>query len=112
MGREGRVLEVLEYMGLRDKARLKPTYLSGGEGQRVAIARALVTTPSVLLADEPTANLDWSNAVRVIDLFRKIRDDFKATVVIVTHDPRVLEFVDRSLNMVEGTLKEITPRRA
>ncbi|MCS7108077.1 MAG: ABC transporter ATP-binding protein [Sulfolobales archaeon] len=104
------VSEVIQYMGLKGKENLTPSHLSGGERQRVAIARALVTTPSVLLADEPTANLDWSNAIKVMELFRNVRKDFNTTIVIVTHDPRVLEFVDRSLNMVEGTLKEITPK--
>lgn len=104
------VSEVIEYMNLKGRDNLRPTHLSGGERQRVAIARALVTTPSVLLADEPTANLDWSNAVKVLELFRNVRKDFNTTIIIVSHDPRVLEFVDRSLNMVEGTLKEITPR--
>ncbi|MEM0361006.1 MAG: ABC transporter ATP-binding protein [Sulfolobales archaeon] len=104
------VSEVIEYMNLKGRENLRPTHLSGGERQRVAIARALVTTPSVLLADEPTANLDWSNAVKVLELFKNVRKDFNTTIIIVSHDPRVLEFVDRSLNMVEGTLKEITPR--
>jgi len=107
--REGRVREVLEYMGLVGKVGNVVSKLSGGERQRVAIARALVNTPTVLLADEPTANLDWSNAIRVAELFKKIRDDFGTTVVIVTHDPRLLEFVDRSLNIIDGTLKEISP---
>ena len=108
--REKRVRDVLEYIGLKGRERVKPLTLSGGERQRVAIARALVTTPTVLLADEPTANLDWDNAVRVAELFKRIKEDFNTLVIIVTHDPRILEFVDRSLNIVEGTLKEITPR--
>ena len=107
--RENRVREVLEYMGLADKIGVVVSRLSGGERQRVAIARSLVNTPTVLLADEPTANLDWENAIKVAELFKKIRDDFGTTVVIVTHDPRLLEFVDRSLNIVDGTLKEISP---
>ncbi|HDD25851.1 MAG TPA: ABC transporter ATP-binding protein [Acidilobales archaeon] len=105
------VSEIIEYIGLKGKERLKPKNLSGGERQRVAIARALVGTPSVLLADEPTANLDWYNAVKVLDLFKKIRDDFNTTIIIVSHDPRVLEFVDRSMVMSDGTLKEVTPRK-
>ena len=107
--RESRVKEVLEYMGLTDKVNVIVSKLSGGERQRVAIARALVNTPTVLLADEPTANLDWENAIKVAELFKKIRGDFGTTVVIVTHDPRLLEFVDRSLSIVGGTLKEISP---
>ncbi len=106
--REVKVSEVLEYIGLLSKSRIKVSKLSGGERQRVAIARALVTTPSALLADEPTANLDWENAVKVAELFRRIKDDFDTTVIIVTHDPRLLDFMDRSMNLVDGKLKEIS----
>ena len=103
-----KVSEVLKYIGLENKASSKPHRLSGGERQRIAIARALVTTPTVLLADEPTANLDWRNAIRVAELFHKIRDDFGTTVIIVTHDPRLLEYVDRSMNLLDGVLKDKT----
>jgi len=106
--RARKVMEVLEYVGLKGKARQRVAKLSGGERQRVAIARALVTTPSVLLADEPTANLDWSNAIKVAELFLSIRKDFGTTVIIVTHDARLLEYVDRSMALIEGTLKNIT----
>jgi len=106
--RARKVMEVLEYVGLKGKARQRVAKLSGGERQRVAIARALVTTPSVLLADEPTANLDWSNAIKVAELFLSIRKDFGTTVIIVTHDARLLEYVDRSMALFEGTLKNIT----
>ena len=104
--REGKILEVLQYMGLKGKADARIYKLSGGERQRVAIARALVTTPSVLLADEPTANLDWENAVRVAKLLHKVRKDFNTTVIIVTHDPRILEYVDRSMTLYDGILKD------
>lgn len=105
------VSEMIKYIGLKGKEKLKPKNLSGGEMQRVAIARALVNTPSVLLADEPTANLDWHNAVKVLNLFKKIRDDFNTTIVIVSHDMHVLEFVDRSMVMNNGILKEIPPKK-
>ncbi len=104
--REKKIYEVLEYMGLTAKIKAYPRKLSGGEKQRVAIARALVTTPTVLLADEPTANLDWENAVRVAELLHKVRDDFGTTVILVTHDPRLLEYVDRSMNLIDGILKD------
>jgi putative ABC transport system ATP-binding protein len=104
--REKKIYEVLEYMGLTAKIKAYPRKLSGGEKQRVAIARALVTTPTVLLADEPTANLDWENAVRVAELLHKVRDDFGTTVILVTHDPRLLEYVDRSMNLIDGVLKD------
>ncbi|MEM0014950.1 MAG: ABC transporter ATP-binding protein [Zestosphaera sp.] len=114
VGREERVRrvrEVLEYIGLLSKVDVRTKHLSGGEKQRVAIARALVMTPSVLLADEPTANLDWNTALKVIDLFTKIRKDFKTTVVIVTHDPRLLDLMDRSLNLLDGYLKDAALKR-
>lgn len=104
--RERKILEALQYMGLEGKARVRTHTLSGGERQRVAIARALVTTPSVLLADEPTANLDWENAVKVAELLHKVRKDFNTTVIVVTHDPRILEFMDRSMTLYDGVLKD------
>ncbi len=103
--REAKVSEVLEYMGLQRRAFAYPSKLSGGERQRVAIARALATTPSVLLADEPTANLDWENTRKVMELFQRIRNDFNTTVILVTHDPRILEYVDRSMSLIDGRLK-------
>ena len=105
--RRRRVEELIEYIGLRGREKALPKYLSGGERQRVAIARALANTPSVILADEPTANLDWANAKRVLQLFDRIRRDFGTTIVIVTHDPRVLEFTDRKFLLEDGVLREI-----
>jgi putative ABC transport system ATP-binding protein len=103
-----KVIEVLDYVGLKDKVHQKVGRLSGGEKQRVAIGRALVTTPSVLLADEPTASLDWSNAIKVAELFLNIKKDFGTTIVLVTHDARLLEYVDKSMSLVDGTLKQIS----
>ncbi|MEM0006304.1 MAG: ABC transporter ATP-binding protein [Ignisphaera sp.] len=105
--RKNSVHSILEYMGLRDKERIKVKYLSGGDTQRVSIARSLVTTPSLLLADEPTANLDWDNAKKVLELFNKINRDFKTTIIIVSHDTRVLEFVSRRFILYDGILKEV-----
>jgi len=101
------ILETLRYMGIADKMHTKVRYLSGGEKQRVAIARALVVTPSLLLADEPTANLDWENAKKVLELFTRINRDFKTTIVIVSHDARVLEFANRRFALYDGILKEV-----
>jgi|UniRef100_A0A7J2T9U8 ABC-type antimicrobial peptide transport system, ATPase component len=101
------ILETLRYMGIADKMHTKVRYLSGGEKQRVAIARALVVTPSLLLADEPTANLDWENAEKVLELFTRINRDFKTTIVIVSHDARVLEFANRRFALYDGILKEV-----
>lgn len=103
-----KVMEILDYVGLKDKVYQKVGRLSGGEKQRVAIGRALVTTPSVLLADEPTASLDWSNAIKVAELFLSIKKDFGTTIVLVTHDARLLEYVDRSMSLIDGTLKQIS----
>lgn len=105
--RRNAINSILDYMGLRDKERIKVKYLSGGEKQRVSIARSLVTTPSLLLADEPTANLDWDNAKRVLELFNKINKDFRTTIVIVSHDMRVLEFVTKRFVLYDGLLKEV-----
>ncbi|MEM0065464.1 MAG: ABC transporter ATP-binding protein [Sulfolobales archaeon] len=109
--RRKKVMEILDYVGLKDKANLRTGKLSGGEKQRVAIGRALVTTPSVLLADEPTASLDWSNAIKVAELFLSIKKDFGTTIIIVTHDARLLEYVDRSMSLFEGVLKQISSPR-
>ncbi len=102
--RRKRVMELLEYIGLADKAKQKVKYLSGGEKQRVAIARALSNTPSVLLADEPTANLDWENARKVLELFQRISRDFDTTILVVSHDPRVMEYVHRRYELRDGKL--------
>ncbi len=105
--RRNSIYNILDYMGLRDKEKIKVKYLSGGEKQRVSIARSLVITPSLLLADEPTANLDWDNAKKVLELFNKINKDFKTTIIIVSHDTRVLEFVTRRFVLYDGILKEV-----
>lgn len=110
--RRSRVMELIDYMGLRGRERARPRQLSGGERQRVAIARALANTPSVLLADEPTANLDYENAIRVLELFKRVNKDFGTTIVIVSHDPRVLRYVERSFIIRDGVLKEVPPQEA
>lgn len=103
--REERVMEILKYIGLRDLASKSVRFLSGGEKQRVAIARAMVNTPSVILADEPTANLDWENSIRALDMLKSLNRDFRTTVVIVSHDPRVIDYADRAVIIVNGVLK-------
>ena len=108
--REERVMEILSYIGLRGAAHKSVKYLSGGEKQRVAIARAMVNTPSVILADEPTANLDWDNSLRALEMLRGLNKDFKTTVIIVSHDPRVIDYADRAVIMVGGVLKSYRER--
>ncbi|MEM0027202.1 MAG: ABC transporter ATP-binding protein [Ignisphaera sp.] len=105
--RKALINDILNYMGLTDKIKTRVKFLSGGEKQRVAIARALVVTPSLLLADEPTANLDWENAKKVLELFTKINRDFQTTILIVSHDARVLEYTNRRFVLIDGILKEV-----
>ncbi|ADM28725.1 ABC transporter related [Ignisphaera aggregans DSM 17230] len=103
-----RIMELIDYMGLRGKESIRVKYLSGGEKQRVAIARALTITPSLLLADEPASNLDWENAKKVLELFVKISRDFNTSIVIVSHDPRTLEYTYRRFEMFDGILRPLT----
>lgn len=103
--RGDRVMEILEYMGLKDKHAKRVKNLSGGEKQRVAIARAMVNTPSVILADEPTANLDWENSLRALEMLRSLNKDFSTSVIIVSHDPRVVDYAERAVMMVDGVIK-------
>ena len=80
--------------------------MSGGEQQRVSLARALVTSPALVLADEPTGNLDAENAEKVAQLFRKITEDFGQTVILVTHDPGMASYADRIIRIKEGVTEE------
>jgi putative ABC transport system ATP-binding protein len=94
--------EMLEWVGLGERRGHRPHQLSGGEQQRVAIARALVTKPTILLADEPTGNLDTATGERVLDLFDRLRQEFGVTMVMATHDPIVARRADRELHLVDG----------
>jgi len=96
--------ELLGAVGLADFADKKPGELSGGQQQRVAIARALVTRPALLLADEPTGNLDTHTAAGVFDLFRRFNREYGCAVLIVTHDPRLSADCDRTLTLVDGQI--------
>ena len=97
--------EKLELVGLGDRIDHRPPEMSGGERQRVAMARALVNDPAILLADEPTGNLDINNAKRLLQLFKKINSDFSQTFIITTHNPQVAEIGSRKLKMVNGRLR-------
>lgn len=99
-----RAMELLELVGLTDRATHKPVQLSGGEQQRVAIARALVCRPSVVLADEPTGNLDSANRDEVQRLLMDVRDQFGQTIVMVTHDMGLADSVDRKIVMSDGRI--------
>ena len=100
-----RALELLDYLGVADRAGNRPEALSGGHQQRVAVARALANEPSLILADEPTAALDSHRGRQVMELFAKVAKERGAAVLVVTHDHRSLDIFDRSLEMEDGLLK-------
>lgn len=99
-----RAREMLELVGLTDRRHHRPHQLSGGQQQRVAIARALVTRPALLVADEPTGNLDSTTGQQVLDLFAELRAELGITVFVATHDPDVAARADRVLHMMDGLL--------
>ena len=99
-----RAMELLEYLGVAERAEHLPSKLSGGEQQRVAVARALANSPSLILADEPTAALDSVRGRQVMELFRKVAHEHNAGVIVVTHDHRALDVFDRTLEMEDGKL--------
>jgi len=97
-----RGMELLDFLGIADRAKHKPSEMSGGEQQRVAIARALINSPSVLLADEPTGNLDSENSELMYELFQSLRSELNQTFLIVTHDMSLAKTTDRQLTMSDG----------
>jgi len=101
---EARAAELLGFLNLTDRSEHKPSELSGGEQQRVAVARALVNNPSVILADEPSGNLDSENKNELHKLFFRLRDTFDQTIIIVTHDRQLAEMSDRILQIKDGLI--------
>lgn len=101
-----RAKELLEFMGLIDRANHKPAELSGGEKQRVAVARALINNPAVILADEPSGSLDSKNKAELHQLFFDLRDKFGQTFVIVTHDEGLAAITDRTIHLKDGAVIE------
>jgi lipoprotein-releasing system ATP-binding protein len=101
---EKRAKELLEFLGLSHRINHKPNELSGGEQQRVAVARALINNPSVILADEPSGNLDSESAKNLHELFFKLRDEFGQTFVLVTHNEELANMTDRKLTMIDGKI--------
>jgi lipoprotein-releasing system ATP-binding protein len=98
--------ELINLVGLSDRANHKPSEISGGEAQRAAIARALINSPNLILADEPTGNLDTDNAESVIDLIFRLRKQLKTTFIIVTHNPEFAQRCDRIIKMNDGVILE------
>ncbi len=101
---EKRAHELLGFLGLENRANHKPSELSGGEQQRIAVARALVNNPAIIFADEPSGNLDSESAENLHKLFFRLRDEFKQTFVIVTHNEELANMADRKLTMVDGEI--------
>ncbi|WP_299122780.1 ABC transporter ATP-binding protein [uncultured Winogradskyella sp.] len=101
---EKRAQELLDYLGLKDRIDHKPNSMSGGEQQRVAVARALINQPNIIFADEPSGNLDSESAEQLHNLFFKLRDEFKQTFVIVTHNQELANMADRKLTMIDGKI--------
>jgi lipoprotein-releasing system ATP-binding protein len=101
---EERAIEILTFLGLEDRFDHKPNQLSGGEQQRVAVARSLINNPAVILADEPSGNLDSESAKNLHELFFKLRDQFGQTFVLVTHNEELAYMADRKLTMKDGVI--------
>jgi putative ABC transport system ATP-binding protein len=101
--------EMLDLLGLGPKADLRPDHLSGGEKQRVAIGRALVKGPSFCFADEPTSALDWAHGQQVVELLHTAARERGATVLMVSHDPRIIPYADQTINLEDGRLTEPLP---
>ena len=100
-----RAVSLLERMGLKERIGHKPTELSGGQQQRVAVSRALVNNPSLILADEPTGNLDTTSGTIIMDLLKELREEGK-TILVATHDPRMLQYATKAIFLIDG--KEVS----
>lgn len=105
VNRKKTVLDILERVGLKDRMNHKPSELSGGQQQRVSIARALVNNPSIILADEPTGNLDSKTSIEILDLLKGLNESLNMTFVVVTHSKRVCDYADTIIKMKDGLLE-------
>ena len=104
--RKKMVMEALDWVGLTNLANKKPAKISGGEGQRVAIARAMVKRPALVLADEPTANLDAENAHIILKMMKKLNQELNTTFLFSTHDEKVMGYLDRIVHLRDGRVEE------
>jgi putative ABC transport system ATP-binding protein len=104
--RISRAKKILKLLGIEHKADSKPSSLSGGEQQRVAIARALMNNPSLILADEPTGNLDTKTGLEVFDLLKDLSQKYNRTIAMVTHNPELADATDRSIYIRDGTIEK------
>jgi putative ABC transport system ATP-binding protein len=102
--RQDRVMEMLDAVGLADRAKHRPDQMSGGQQQRVAIARALAPSPVVVLADEPTANLDTANGEQAMDIMQRLNEETGTAFVFATHDPRVMAYAKRTIQLQDGRI--------
>ena len=104
--RRRRALKLLNFLGIKDKAKYKPSILSGGQQQRVAIARALMNDPKIILADEPTGNLDTKTGADVFNLLTLLSRKFRRTIIMVTHNPELAEATDRAIHIRDGSIEK------
>ena len=100
------VMEALDWVGLTDKAKSKPAQLSGGECQRVAIARAMVKRPEIVLADEPSANLDAANSYHILQTMKTLNRELNTTFLFATHDEKVMQYLDRKITLKDGKVEK------
>lgn len=100
--RKKAVMDALEWVGLADKARSKPAQLSGGESQRVAVARAMVKKPAIVIADEPTANLDSKNSHNILQTMQRLNQELQTTFLFATHDEKVMAYLRRIISLEDG----------
>jgi len=100
--RKKKVMDALEWLGMTDKVDSRPAQLSGGESQRVAVARAMVKLPELVLADEPTANLDVDNSRNILEMMVKLNKELKTTFIFATHDEKVIRYLKRKIYLVDG----------
>ncbi|MBE9467699.1 MAG: ABC transporter ATP-binding protein [Bacteroidetes bacterium] len=102
--RKKAVMDALDWVGLTDKIKSRPAQLSGGECQRVAVARAMVKKPKIVLADEPTANLDAANSHNILKMMMKLNEELKTTFIFATHDEKVIQYLKRKIKLEDGKI--------